>query len=430
MKILSTGEKIRKQRKKLNMTLKDLAGDRITISQISLIESGKANPSIDLLKDLGESLNLPLEYLLESERSQALKLCKYYENMAFCFIYKKDLKEASSFLDKIDKVSKKYDIKEFKYKYLYIRGILSYEQESFNEARAYFLEGNIGFIHLKMYTELVESYIYLSYICINTKDNLSAIMYLSSAIKVIELHFPYHDILFFKVYYLISINYFKILDFYHGEFYLKKSMDILNKIYNPEENINSFIHKSIDYMDVDDLDNAMKFSRMSRDYFEIINRMKDRELVQIGISNKLIEDNDISKAILYLDRAKHIDSDFNFNNVFYIYKSFILLYIRNNDVSSAKEYLDKYQCSLNLDNIEYMLEFYMLKYKVHILEKSYGDAEIALILLYNFSKENGLYKEAGDALIYLSKLYLDIGRYVEASNSMDEALVQYNKNIN
>ena len=39
MEILSLGEKINRIRKELNMILKDLAGDRITPGQISLVES-------------------------------------------------------------------------------------------------------------------------------------------------------------------------------------------------------------------------------------------------------------------------------------------------------------------------------------------------------------------------------------------------------
>ena len=50
MEILSLGEKIKRRRKQLNMTLKDLAKDRITPGQISLVESGRSNPSVDLLE--------------------------------------------------------------------------------------------------------------------------------------------------------------------------------------------------------------------------------------------------------------------------------------------------------------------------------------------------------------------------------------------
>ena len=67
MEILSLGEKIKRRRKELNMTLKDLAGDRITPGQISLVESGKSNPSMDLLEYLAIALKTSVEYFMETE---------------------------------------------------------------------------------------------------------------------------------------------------------------------------------------------------------------------------------------------------------------------------------------------------------------------------------------------------------------------------
>ena len=55
MEILTLGEKIKRRRKELEMTLKDLAGDRITPGQISLVESGRSNPSMDLLEYLANA---------------------------------------------------------------------------------------------------------------------------------------------------------------------------------------------------------------------------------------------------------------------------------------------------------------------------------------------------------------------------------------
>ena len=86
MEILSLGEKIKRKRKELNMTLKDLAKDRITPGQISLVESGRSNPSMDLLEYLSINLNTTVEYLMESEESQAEKISTYYSQMAESYI--------------------------------------------------------------------------------------------------------------------------------------------------------------------------------------------------------------------------------------------------------------------------------------------------------------------------------------------------------
>ena len=48
-----------------------MAGDRITPGQISLVESGKSNPSMDLLEYLADTLKTSIEYLMETEEYQA-----------------------------------------------------------------------------------------------------------------------------------------------------------------------------------------------------------------------------------------------------------------------------------------------------------------------------------------------------------------------
>lgn len=50
------------------MTLKELAGERITPGQISLVESGRSNPSMDLLEYIAITLNTSVEYLMETEK--------------------------------------------------------------------------------------------------------------------------------------------------------------------------------------------------------------------------------------------------------------------------------------------------------------------------------------------------------------------------
>lgn len=427
MEILSTGEKIKKHRKKLGMTLKDLAGNRITTGQISLIESGKSNPSMDLLQYLADSLNISVEYLIESEYNQAIKICNYYEDMAFCFVYQNDLERANEYLSNIENILNDYDIEEFRYKISFINGIINYKLGNYSIATYNFLSSNVGFLKYSMYKELVDSYLYLSYICIGNEDNIGSIIHLECAIKIIESHIVNRDVSLFKAYYLISDCYFKVGDGYQGNYYLNKAMSILDNVYNPRGKIDIFLNQSEDYMELNDIDNAIKFSKLSREYFEDINRMENVNLVQVGISNRLIEKNKLVDAKIYLNRAKNIVEDYNFDNLLEIYGVFISLYIKENSIDKAKYYLCKYEKILDMGNIEGVLRFFILKYKVHMLEESYADAEILLILAYNFFKDNKFHKQSGDFCLYLSKLYFDMGRYVESSNSMDEVLVQYEK---
>ena len=74
MNILSLGEKIKKLRKEKNMTLKELAGDRITAAQISHIERDKSHTSHELLEYLANKLDVSVDYLLETKEMQSKKL--------------------------------------------------------------------------------------------------------------------------------------------------------------------------------------------------------------------------------------------------------------------------------------------------------------------------------------------------------------------
>ena len=110
MEILSLGEKIKRRRKELDMTLKELAGDRITPGQISLVESGKSNPSMDLLEYLAGALSTSIEYLMETEESQAEKICTYFENIAEAYVLDQDFIQAEQYVEKSLFYAEKYNL--------------------------------------------------------------------------------------------------------------------------------------------------------------------------------------------------------------------------------------------------------------------------------------------------------------------------------
>ena len=62
---MKLGEKIKAERKRLGLTQNAIAGDYITRNMLSAIESGKAEPSIETLRYLSSTLNLPIGYLLD-----------------------------------------------------------------------------------------------------------------------------------------------------------------------------------------------------------------------------------------------------------------------------------------------------------------------------------------------------------------------------
>ena len=67
------GERIKRLRKERKMTLADVAGDRLTKGMLSLIENGKANPSMESLQYIAEQLNINASELIQTDETENLR---------------------------------------------------------------------------------------------------------------------------------------------------------------------------------------------------------------------------------------------------------------------------------------------------------------------------------------------------------------------
>lgn len=70
MEILSTGEKIKRARVYQGITLKELCGDKVSISKMSCIENGKIKADKDILEYISKKLGLDYEYLIRDVEEQ------------------------------------------------------------------------------------------------------------------------------------------------------------------------------------------------------------------------------------------------------------------------------------------------------------------------------------------------------------------------
>lgn len=73
---MNVGEKIKKLRLEKMMTQSDVSGDRVTRNMLSLIEKGKAVPSMQTLTYIASRLNVSVGFLLADEKEERM-LVKY-----------------------------------------------------------------------------------------------------------------------------------------------------------------------------------------------------------------------------------------------------------------------------------------------------------------------------------------------------------------
>lgn len=71
--MINIGSKIKELRKERKMTLADVAGDRITKGMLSLIENGKAQPSMESLQHIAKQLNIDVAELMQNGDSEEVR---------------------------------------------------------------------------------------------------------------------------------------------------------------------------------------------------------------------------------------------------------------------------------------------------------------------------------------------------------------------
>ena len=72
MEILSTGEKIKRSRIYKGITLKELCGDKISISKMSCIENGKVKADSEIIKYVADKIGVDYDYLIQDVYEQIL----------------------------------------------------------------------------------------------------------------------------------------------------------------------------------------------------------------------------------------------------------------------------------------------------------------------------------------------------------------------
>lgn len=97
---LTLGQKIRDLRIRKGLTQSELSEGLVTPSMISQIESDKANPSHQLLAQIAEKLDTPIEYFLTDVETQLEKVSAY--KLAYAILQKGDYQEALQLFSRME----------------------------------------------------------------------------------------------------------------------------------------------------------------------------------------------------------------------------------------------------------------------------------------------------------------------------------------
>jgi Predicted transcriptional regulator with C-terminal CBS domains len=422
MEILSLGEKLKRRRKELDMTLKDLAGERITPGQISLVESGKSNPSMDLLEYLADTLKTSVEYLMESEETQAEKICLYYENIAESYLLNNDISVSEKYIENALYYAEKYNLDYRKARNLFLRAKIYMEKSELPLAQQFFLSANVIFIKQNCFKDIIDTFLNLGKITFDLKAYHSSNSYFQQAEKVFADNDIGDDFVLGEIYYYIASTYFKLEKMDKAINYSFLAKEKFNQLDNKREYAKTLLMLAEELGKKGDLNNAIKYSKRTLEVFKELDDLSFVSEIENNLGKLFYEFENIEESFTHLMKAREIRLKNNDSRINETLINICENYIRLKDVNNCNRLLDEIlEHIVDGDNTG-LLSYYMLKYRVELLQNYYVKSEDTLLTALNFARNMDCTKQAAEISIILGKFYIDNKREKEAAEYLNSGV--------
>ena len=412
MNVLTLGEKIRKRRKALGMTLKEVALDKVTPGQISLVESGKSNPSIDLLNYLSDKLDISLDYLMESEYSQVNKIATFYSYIIKSSLMFKEFDRAEEYITKLSKLVSEYNFNNQRLRLYYFEGLLNYHKANDEKALELLIKASMS-DNIFNYKESIEIYELIGVIFLKKKLYRSALSYFL-ALEIISDKIEVDKSEVAACHFFIAKCYEGLNIFNKMKEYITKSYFEFEKYLDKENEIRNYLKIAIKSEENQEEQKAYAYAehlyRISNN-FESLRFKNDsfKELSDLTLKNNMdLEALNLNRVIF----AKNIEK--KDKNIVLSLCDFVETFINNGNISLAEKLLDVAEEPYFVKSNEEKIRIYELKASINLLLNNRSQAENNLILAFNIAKNKDYEKK-------LKELSMRMAIFYEEEEDIEEA---------
>lgn len=408
MEILTLGEKIKSKRKEMNMTLKELAGDRITPGQISLVESGKSKPSIDLLQYISEKLNTDIDYFLESEEKQATLICQFYINIAESAIIAGNTSRAEEYIEKGMQYAEKYNLLYLKGRFDMAYSILEYVNGNYENAQQYCISANSVFLKTNNIEDSVKSFILQGLITMKMGYTAIALDYFQQGDNMLNESNHVNEHLKAKLLFYIALCNHKLGNYQKALEYAAMASERIKILNDKKKYAETLMLLGIAYSQENKINDALKYAVEANKRFNEIDdavQMADMEL-QLGVI--FADGNNMDESFAHLQESlritKGLTGESNIEALFNICEN----YININRLNDAEKVIEEIENCLKGEQYEYRLRYYKCQYRINLKKKESDKAEENLLEAEKLAESLGWKKKLGDIYTMMGQFYVSI----------------------
>lgn len=425
MEILTLGEKIKNKRKELNLTLKDLAGDRITPGQISLVESGKSKPSIDLLEYIAEKLNTEIDYFLESEEKQASRICEFYANIAESALNAQNALRAQEAIEKGMHYAQKYNLGYFKGRLEMALATLKYMNEEYEEAHQYCVSANSLFLKTEYIDDIVRSFILLGVITFKMGYTTTALNYFMQGDNILNEYNHMDELLKARIFYYIALCHSRINNISQSIDYALIARDRLKVLDNKKEYAETLMVLSIAYSQENKIKEALKYAKEAKKIFGELDNVHEIANIETNLGVIFARGDNMDESFTHLENAIKLKKDIKDGTLADTLLKLCDNYIQINELDKALEAVVDVMNGLDDDQHNYRIKCYEYLYKIYSKMENNNKCEETLINAIRYLESMEYKKQLADFYVMLGKFYISISEKVLALSYIDKGINIY-----
>ena len=421
MQILSLGEKIKKLRKEQNMTLKELAGDRITAAHIGHRERDKSHTSQELLEYLADKLGVSVDYLLETKEMQSKKITDNLILKSEIYIKCDELEEAEEQINEIIKVCKNYKLTENYGKCNNLLAEIYCKRGDYSSAVYYYEKALYYFIKNEDKEDIYNCYVSIGDIYGLDKFHKGALTHYMFAKEVLEESNIEDGDIYKELYSKISKSYMNLKQPQKALEFMEK-IDRIDNEDNVKEEVNILVMKAKGLLSVG---KYVESKECFNKALEIIKKEENKNRlaqVYLTMSNIYSEIGDVDKHLEYsqkvYDITKRDENKYMMESLFNMIES----YVQKGEYEMAKKYC-KLALVSSIKNKDKYYEYKSLKFYSDMY-KNQDEVETAIDYL---NKCITIANNLQDSKI-LANLYIELGK-LYSNISKDKELEYYQKGV-
>ena len=413
MNILSLGEKIKKLRKEQNMTLKELAGDRITAAQISHIERDKSHTSHELLEYLANRLGVSVDYLLETKEMQSKKITDNLLLKSQIHIKCDELEKAEEQINEIIKICKEYNLMENYGKCNSLLADIKLKKHDYSSAVYYFEKALYYFIKNNHKEDIYKCYVNIANIYMLEEYYKGALTHFMFAKEVLDDSNIEDSDIYKELYSKLSDCYMK-LDMHDKALEYIEKVDSLDNEDCVQEEVSILVLKAKNLLSMGKYSESKECFNKALEIIEKEENKNRLAKVYLTISNIYSDMGDREKYLEYSQKAyditKRDESKYMMESLFNMIGS----YVYNGDYEQAQKYC-KIALVSSIKNKDKFYEYKSLKFYSDMYSHK-EDKNMAIDYLnkcIDIAKNLEDKKILGDLYIELGKLYSNITKEKE-----------------